>query len=675
MPIDPINNSPKYRKALPKLDTPETDRFAGMYGGNPSNYNPYYTNTGENKNQYQPNWDAGVSNDMPSNYNRDNYLQPFKENPDFYDRPKLTNPEEQTFYQKMGKGLKNLGNNILDNRSDIGQGLLYGADMLASNKNEYRQDMVYENAFRNRMQQDPLWDYNAMYGNNQPLIKAEEGAQVRKPGVQGMPIEIEGGEFLILPDGTAELARGPKHKNGGIPTILPDKSIVYSNKLSPHGSKETFAKIAKKQDFTTELKTLQNPFASEVAKTSAQRMYDRKRKTLSEIFQMQQIMNGNSSGQPKGMSQENEGSEQPPMNPNEAQTTMQNQPHGDMMAYGGLIEQEFRPVYTSNPNDPRFSNYPGEVLYGMGGPYYEPYNIQYGMGGMSEMYAMGGMPNMYAMGGGPITFGSNPVKPVGPVKPVPPPPPVQTTTSNDCSDGSCNDDVFIPGTLRKEEPIMNTPPPSDTAIFRIPRFGKPLKPSMTTDYDPTGDDDYDYTSTDYDTTDIDIPVTTTPAAKPAPGTNMWYTLSGNDKVMMNGKTYTFAEYDEFVKNNPQHKYSAQPNSVGYVYRPGKGVVAYSEGGVVDASVMKLVEFKDGGMYINPKNKGKFTAWAQSKGMSVQEAASQVMANKENYSPTTVKRANFAKNFGGKKFEMGGEYDLEESEIQDLIKQGYKIEYV
>jgi len=50
-----------------------------------------------------------------------------------------------------------------------------------------------------------------------------------------------------------------------------------------------------------------------------------------------------------------------------------------------------------------------------------------------------------------------------------------------------------------------------------------------------------------------------------------------------------------------------------------------------------------GIHINPKNEGKFTAWAKAHGMSVQEAASHILANKEKYSSTLVKRANFARN--------------------------------
>ena len=50
-----------------------------------------------------------------------------------------------------------------------------------------------------------------------------------------------------------------------------------------------------------------------------------------------------------------------------------------------------------------------------------------------------------------------------------------------------------------------------------------------------------------------------------------------------------------------------------------------------------------GININPKNEGKFTAWAKKRGMSVAEAADKVMANKNKYSTEVVKMANFAKN--------------------------------
>lgn len=71
-------------------------------------------------------------------------------------------------------------------------------------------------------------------------------------------------------------------------------------------------------------------------------------------------------------------------------------------------------------------------------------------------------------------------------------------------------------------------------------------------------------------------------------------------------------------------------------------------------------FKKGGIHIKPQNRGKFTQWANNHGMGVQEAASHVMSNKDDYSGTVVKRANFAKNFGGKKA-GGGMSDQPEME--------------
>tara|TARA_R100000231_G_C5282550_1_gene152051 strand:+ start:59 stop:256 length:198 start_codon:yes stop_codon:yes gene_type:complete len=60
---------------------------------------------------------------------------------------------------------------------------------------------------------------------------------------------------------------------------------------------------------------------------------------------------------------------------------------------------------------------------------------------------------------------------------------------------------------------------------------------------------------------------------------------------------------------------------------------------------KLAEIK-----LDPKNKGKFTSWVKRNmpGKSVCSAASTVMKNKDKYSATIVKQANFAKNFACKR---------------------------
>lgn len=51
----------------------------------------------------------------------------------------------------------------------------------------------------------------------------------------------------------------------------------------------------------------------------------------------------------------------------------------------------------------------------------------------------------------------------------------------------------------------------------------------------------------------------------------------------------------------------------------------------------------GSIHIKPSKRGTFTAAATKHGMGVQEFASKVLRNKDNYSPAMVKKANFARN--------------------------------
>lgn len=68
--------------------------------------------------------------------------------------------------------------------------------------------------------------------------------------------------------------------------------------------------------------------------------------------------------------------------------------------------------------------------------------------------------------------------------------------------------------------------------------------------------------------------------------------------------------------------------------------------------------KDGGkIHIKPSKRGTFTAAAKKRGKGVQEFARQVLANKDNYSSAMVKKANFARNFGGRKKDDGGDLNL------------------
>lgn len=72
------------------------------------------------------------------------------------------------------------------------------------------------------------------------------------------------------------------------------------------------------------------------------------------------------------------------------------------------------------------------------------------------------------------------------------------------------------------------------------------------------------------------------------------------------------------------------------------------------NAMQYAYAAEGGpINIKKKNRGKFTASAKRAGMGVQEFARHVLANKDKYSSTLVKRANFARNAAGWKHALGG----------------------
>ena len=80
----------------------------------------------------------------------------------------------------------------------------------------------------------------------------------------------------------------------------------------------------------------------------------------------------------------------------------------------------------------------------------------------------------------------------------------------------------------------------------------------------------------------------------------------------------------------------------------------------------------GEINIKPSKRGTFTAAAKKRGKGVQEFASQVLANKDNYSPAMVKKANFARNASKWKKAMGGLVDSSYMDVFDAMGYGGNV---
>jgi hypothetical protein len=103
--------------------------------------------------------------------------------------------------------------------------------------------------------------------------------------------------------------------------------------------------------------------------------------------------------------------------------------------------------------------------------------------------------------------------------------------------------------------------------------------------------------------------------------------------------------------------------------PGGGMIAGPMMGYEDDDFMYAM---GGGININPANEGKFTEWAAKRGMTVQEAANKVMANRSKYTADVVKMANFAKNAAGWEKAMGGRI-YEEGGMLNSMAEGIPVQ--
>ena len=129
---------------------------------------------------------------------------------------------------------------------------------------------------------------------------------------------------------------------------------------------------------------------------------------------------------------------------------------------------------------------------------------------------------------------------------------------------------------------------------------------------------------------------------------------------------------DFIMDGIKYGQQILPKSLRKYY--AKGINILNSPGVHDISnaAQKITqveaildEKKVGGIYIKPSKRGTFTAAATKHGMGVQEFANKVLANKEDYSPAMVKKANFARNASRWKKRLGGEDDTKTAALKRL----------
>lgn len=150
------------------------------------------------------------------------------------------------------------------------------------------------------------------------------------------------------------------------------------------------------------------------------------------------------------------------------------------------------------------------------------------------------------------------------------------------------------------------------------------------------------------------------------------------KSLLAQKEYAENWVDRSIANAATNLQQQQTDNLLQNYAAYGGLLDYSSSGAIDydlanqqlgINAMKAMSqnrqyslpnlglntfAEGGGIHIKPSKRGTFTAAAKKHGKGVQEFASQVLANKENYSPAMVKKANFARNAAKWHHAFGGD---------------------
>jgi len=416
------------------------------------------------------------------------------------------------------------------------------------------------------------------------------GIQQYVDGGMGPNAEVEKQENTVAPDGTFTQYNGPSHEDGGIETTLDQGEMIFSDKLKPIGSKKTYAQLNKSFNTQKEDELLNDPKTNAVQKLTAAMMRRAKLTQSIALFQNQ-----------------------------EQQKEAKVQAYADKMGV---------PVLTPNSQaEEQMANESQE------------------MGEEMPMARMGGMikraDGSYSKRGLWDNIRAN--KGSG-KKPTPEMLKQEAKIKAQYAMGGPTDPPLTPEELKWLATSLRG---IESAKYLSGRYPDNTMPGGTADRikELTGPQKLQLQKYMQNTdviTDMIEGIT--------PNIEFFNPKPKNSKLAMGGMIY--ANGGSF--DNPGFK--ALPEAV-----QQKIMANYEMGGMLKDTEMdytpmegeEYMEYKKGGIYIKPENRGKFSAAAKRAGMGTQAYAKHILANKENYSSTLVKRANFARNAAKWHHEMGG----------------------
>lgn len=229
-------------------------------------------------------------------------------------------------------------------------------DDYRTHKSEKRKEAFYSRHKKNLQGDDSRSKAFRVYARK----TWQEGGET--PGVE---IEVEGEETVKLPNGELQRFEGPKHSEGGIPTVLPEGAKIYSEHLKAPQEvvevvlgkktkkKYSYADLSKKFPTKPFEDKLQNPNLDKFEKQAAAIKLENHKTMLETIFDAQEMDKARSS-KPQQMLTAQQGGQVEPLYP----WFPENAPQGMTTPYGNY-NPDIVPAFPISSEETFLRNRPG----------------------------------------------------------------------------------------------------------------------------------------------------------------------------------------------------------------------------------------------------------------------------------------------------------------------------